>query len=105
VKLKYLVIPGYVISENDGDLHYIGAPKLMRLYGVDPRECIAAPDDLSVGEALRRYPDPDLIILIPDHSGEYKVPCDGCHGSKWERVLGRDNEEIVIPCSLCQDDV
>lgn len=34
----------------------------------------------------------------------FKVePCP-CDGSGYERVLGRDNEEIVIDCSLCAGD-
>jgi hypothetical protein len=37
--IKYAVYPGYVISKNDGDEHYIGARQLMRLYGVSQREC------------------------------------------------------------------
>lgn len=28
--------------------------------------------------------------------------CDSCDNSHWERVLGRDNDEIVIPCSMCE---
>lgn len=27
--------------------------------------------------------------------------CSGCNGSGYERVLGRDNSEIVIDCSIC----
>jgi hypothetical protein len=29
--------------------------------------------------------------------------CDACGDAKWERILGRDNDEIVIPCSVCQE--
>lgn len=28
--------------------------------------------------------------------------CAACAGSGLERVLGRDNSEVVIPCSVCQ---
>jgi hypothetical protein len=36
---KYVICPGKVTSQNDGQRHYIGYMQLMRLYGVDPREC------------------------------------------------------------------
>ena len=39
MKPKYVICPGKVISKTDGQLHYIGPMQLMRLYGVDPREC------------------------------------------------------------------
>lgn len=37
---KYLVRPGRIRSINDGDLHFIEAEELMRLYGVRRQECI-----------------------------------------------------------------
>lgn len=40
---KYLVRPSKVVSKNDGDVHFIGAREIMRLHGVDPRECIVIP--------------------------------------------------------------
>lgn len=39
MKLKYVICPGTVISKTDGQRHYVGAMQLMRLYGVDQREC------------------------------------------------------------------
>lgn len=27
--------------------------------------------------------------------------CEACNGSRQERILGRDNSEEVIPCSMC----
>ncbi len=36
---KYLVVPGPVFSKHDGDLHHISAKQLMKLYGVDPKDC------------------------------------------------------------------
>lgn len=32
--------PGYVISINDQDMHYITAEKLIKLYKIDPRKCV-----------------------------------------------------------------
>ena len=36
----YILFPGMVVSKADGDVHYIDAPTLARLYGLDIRECI-----------------------------------------------------------------
>lgn len=66
---KYLVIPGPVCSKRDGDRHYIEADKLMRLYGVNPADCIIHRHDRP-GE---RH-DPSLIWLIPQYSGDYTLP-------------------------------
>ncbi len=40
MKTKYVICPGYVTSKNDGQRHYISAKQLMRLYGVNPLECV-----------------------------------------------------------------
>lgn len=37
---RYLVCPGHVTSRNDGERHYVGPGALMKLYGVNPRECV-----------------------------------------------------------------
>lgn len=39
-KIKFLVIPGREQSKNDGDWHYITAAQLIRLYRVNPAECL-----------------------------------------------------------------
>lgn len=39
MKPKYVICPGEVLSKTDGQRHYVGAMQLMKLYGVDPREC------------------------------------------------------------------
>jgi hypothetical protein len=64
---KYLVDPGWVTSVTDGDRHYIGAVALMRLYGVDPRECVIA-------DRLQSRKNTELIRLTPRSSGNYVVP-------------------------------
>lgn len=58
-RIKYVVLPGYIRSDSDGQEHFIGERQLMDLYRVDPRECI-----------VHRYDDPapipdDLIPLMP----------------------------------------
>jgi hypothetical protein len=67
VKAKYLVYPGYVISKNDGEKHYISFMKLIELYRVDPRECINA-SMASFG--IHRC---GLKRLMPDTTGRYKL--------------------------------
>jgi len=70
MKKKYLVIPGTITSESDGDLHYISASSLIRLYGVDPRECVVLSEYLSdVG--IKRD---ELIVLRPNYRGNYDLP-------------------------------
>lgn len=36
---KYVICPGRVRSRTDGQEHYVGPMQLIRLYGVNPREC------------------------------------------------------------------
>jgi hypothetical protein len=37
---KFVIHPGYVTSMQDWEEHWISAGQLMRLYMVDPNECI-----------------------------------------------------------------
>lgn len=66
--LKYLVCPGYTHSKNDGELHFISGQELIRLYKVNPRECV-----------IRYDTDPpfgfekNLRILRPSYSGNYDL--------------------------------
>jgi hypothetical protein len=71
---RYLVLPGYVTSANDGQRHWIGYDRLVRLYGVDPAECTSTRVD---GE--------QLIELSPRYDGNYAVQrlCPDCDGYGW----------------------
>jgi len=40
---KYIIVPGFIRSKNDGDIHYITTNKLIALYGLDRDECICVP--------------------------------------------------------------
>jgi hypothetical protein len=42
---KYVVLGGQVVSQTDGDTHYISADRLMRLYSVRMEECIIINDN------------------------------------------------------------
>lgn len=67
---KYAVCPGYVRSENDGDRHYIGFSALVRLYGVDPTECLLVSPQAQ-DSTLPPYVE-ELIWLYPQrHSRQY----------------------------------
>jgi hypothetical protein len=70
---KYLVKPGHVISESDGDEHYISFTQLTRLYGVDPDECLN-----NENLQMRGYPPnwntDNLITLEPKYDGNYTIP-------------------------------
>lgn len=64
---KYLVCPGYVISKNDGERHFIDANTLMRLYGVNPSLCI-----LESPIHNMQFHGP-LIRLEPRYDGNYAL--------------------------------
>lgn len=69
MRKRYVVYPGPVVSRTDGDVHEVPAENLIRLYGVDRRECvIVRPGDIG-GRRID-----GLIPLRPDPSGRYKVP-------------------------------
>lgn len=67
---KYIVIPGEVRSQNDGDIHFISAQQLIHLYGVDPKECKI----VTRGEAEIRGFFGDWIFLFPRQDGNYTIP-------------------------------
>jgi hypothetical protein len=66
---RYLLCPGYVTSKNDGQRHFINAYELTRLYGVDPRECVAVPHNRPGW-----LPPEGLIPLSPRYDGNYRLP-------------------------------
>lgn len=49
---RFVLCPGYVISRNDGQRHYVSANALRQLYGVPARAC-ACLRDLSPGRRRR----------------------------------------------------
>ncbi len=68
---RYLVAPGFVFSEVDGEEKYIAENALISLYGVKPEECaIVRPEE------FRKYPDSyfkGLILLSPRGNGDYSL--------------------------------
>lgn len=65
---RFVLHPGEVISEADGDRHWIGYHRLIDLYGLNPRHCRCATFSATPGHAL--YP-PGAIHLGPRHAGDY----------------------------------
>lgn len=74
---RYVIVPGYIKSKSDGDIHFIDAPTLIRLYKVDPKECVIAQvqknDELKITFELPSY-DRSLIRLGPRYHGDYTIP-------------------------------
>jgi hypothetical protein len=62
--LRYVLVPGEIRSRQDGDVHFIDAPTLARLYQLRPGEWTA----------WKRGLRPDLIVLGPRADGRYMRP-------------------------------
>lgn len=63
---KYLVIPGYVTSKTDRNIHYITFHRLVKLYRVDPKECVDSRN--------RQHSYTGLKVLMPRYDGNYTLP-------------------------------
>lgn len=63
---KYVLMPGYVRSKNDDDLHYIGVAALAKLYRVRLSECAVVRDVIDA-----RNLTGDEIWLRPRYDGQY----------------------------------
>ena len=64
--IKYIVVPGYIKSINDNDMHWISAKELLRLHNVKKEECIVVENKFS----LRGYSEEYLLslkVLGPQH--------------------------------------
>ena len=65
--VRYILHPGYVRSKYDGDEHFIGGPRLARLYGVSLRDCV-------YGDVCTYAPREGDIHLRPRFDGDYQLP-------------------------------
>lgn len=66
--IKYVICPGYMISKNDREVHYISSIQLMKLYNVNPAECIIC--DYSRPKTHKGLHN-NLIYLYPKYNGHY----------------------------------
>lgn len=77
MKPKYVIAPGFVISQKDGQRHYVGAMALLQLYGVDARECRFYEPTPQWTPSMWRYEseaNEGLIWLRPRNDGDYSLP-------------------------------
>lgn len=63
---RYLVLPGNVRSRNDGQIHFINAFELMRLYCVRREECIIWREGMALDVS-------GLTPLQPRYDGKYPL--------------------------------
>ncbi len=77
---KYLVVGDYVFSSNDADRHFVPAMSVAMLYKIHPTRCHMA--SMENPERLLSHDGSsgDLIALLPDSTGEYKIPADAVPG-------------------------
>lgn len=68
---KYLLCPGPVVSQNDGQTHHVSASQLAALYGVHMEECRVLP---YTAQQRGWKPTPGLIQLHPRYDGDYRLP-------------------------------
>lgn len=68
---RYIIHPGYIISEADGDRRYVGFHDLVRLYGFRKSACIFFPTEPARQMALGHKPTD--IHLFPREDGDYKI--------------------------------
>lgn len=69
---KYALHPGFITSERDGDLHYIGVAQLARLYQLRPSEYIVW--DRKRPETYQGREWNDYVHLYPSYRGNYGRP-------------------------------
>lgn len=61
--IKNVVHPGWVISQNDGDRHYITGAMLIKLYGLNPAETTICREKLASHDNYTHY--------YPRYDGKY----------------------------------
>ncbi len=67
---RYVLCPGWIMSKNDGDWHYIGAAKLAHCYGVNLRNCLIK----LPGQTLHPGFYTGMVFLEPRYDGDYRLP-------------------------------
>ena len=75
--VRYVLCPGMVTSQNDGQEHYIGPMALARLYGVRLDECEIyepAPQWREFEFRRAQVRTLGLIRLTPRYDGDYSLP-------------------------------
>lgn len=71
---RYILCPGDVISDTDGDIHFISAVRLVKLYRL-PREATVVYVSRTGHYPIGFVPDPERdVVLRPDPTGRYTLP-------------------------------
>lgn len=65
----YAIHPGWVKSYMDGDEHYIGYMALIKLYGLNPANCVLWDQDSPQTFAGRKWKD--YKHFFPTSNGQY----------------------------------
>lgn len=73
-KVKYVLVPGWVTDEHDGEKRFVPAHELVRLYNLKPGTYRLAGTSPSVPAAVERAVRQGLIPLYPDPTGKYSLP-------------------------------
>lgn len=98
---KYLVAPGPITSINDRQSHFISAAQLMRLYRVDPKDCIVLGGDRDRGIYGT------FVLLEPQYRPE-EYQLSRCPSVKIERgdEICRFSRRVgEAPCSSTYEDL
>lgn len=83
--VRYVICPGTTVSRTDGNRHFISAGELMRLYGVNPAECVICPsvfDDSLAADVTRTLVHRNhksAVWLAPRSDGNYSLPAPPAH--------------------------
>ena len=70
---RYLCIGAHIVSQSDGETHYVAAIHLPRLYKIHPDASeFARPEDIEMITRTKRFDK--LIWLWPKQNGDYIIP-------------------------------
>lgn len=65
--IRFVLVPGEIESQTDGQVHRITSKQLARLYGVNPAECV-----VDTGREQDRGRWLGLPRLYPRYDGQYE---------------------------------
>lgn len=71
-KKLYVILAGDVISKSDGQLHRVSATQLVRLYNLDPDECILLESEQAWQRWIRGNDHSQWTILSTLYHGNYR---------------------------------
>jgi len=70
--LKYILVPGWVRSKHDGDMHRVSIKDLVKLYRLQPGTWRPVhPDDYNERNGLLKRPPTGVQYLKPCWNGNY----------------------------------